>query len=929
MEIVDKGTNKVVYPTSSSDFPYVSENILEGSRQILLSNFSFNGSGVYKLRRKINKANSSTINFLNGNNSEITDVQNLYIQDEKFAYVASNSLPSIRDNGLSEDFLYGDNIKLIQQSVFSGSGFFKDKDFNTNAYTTISFEDSVEFITGDKIFYEASTSRLRNIDRSDLEDGEYYVKVVDSNSIKIFNSFNIIDNNDFCVKFYSDSGDETPSGKHTLTLASQNNKLLSGSKILRKFPIPSNTVNGESEKTIPSSTVGMLVNGTEISNYKSGDKIYYGPVEEIRVLNGGKDYDVIDLPEIKINGGSEEALAIPVITGTIKDINVIPQEFDIEQVADIQIDGGNFKDVVLEPVLVKRRRELLFDARTTTQGGGIGTETNQLLFLEDHNLFTGQKIVYFNNGNPNLSIGIGSSTLINNEFYFASVDNNKTIQLHETFDDAINETNPIEFGGSSFVGSQKFKTADFKNTLTEIKIINSGSFTNRQLFVKSSGISTSNSTINFKDHEFSTGDVVEYFIDPDGSTISGLSTTNRYYVLVNDKDSFQLCNAGIGNTIISNFERKNIVKFSSEGSGYQKFKYPDIKITVNFSPVGTTVESTKTVEVSPVIKGSIEKIYVYSGGLGYGSKTLNFNKIPEISVLNGKEAIVKPNIVLGVLLSTNIEFSGFEYFSVPDLEVFDPTGKGSGAKLKANITDGKISSVTIINKGRNYSNETKIIVKPRGIDGLFEAKIRSLTVNSTEKRSNLYYNLKNKDSGLQFTFNGYSKPLRDSFGEVSSVNSGIIGWAYDGNPIYGPYGLSDPSNENSATKTLIPGYVLDTSKVIDRPSDFSAGFFVEDYFYNNSGDLDERNGRFEKTTEFPNGVYAYHATIDSITSNPVFPYFIGNTFRSKFIPENKNLNQEFNFEDFNLIRNTFPYKITEKFSGYDFVTESKKYLIKK
>ena len=111
----------------------------------------------------------------------------------------------------------------------------------------------------------------------------------------------------------------------------------------------------------------MLVNGTEISNYKSSDKVYYGPLDEIRVLNGGKDYDVIDLPLIKINGGSEEALAIPVITGTIKDISVKPQEFDIEQVADIQIDGGNFKDGKLEPVLVKRRREVLFDARTTTQ----------------------------------------------------------------------------------------------------------------------------------------------------------------------------------------------------------------------------------------------------------------------------------------------------------------------------------------------------------------------------------------------------------------------------------------------------------------------------------------------------------------------------------------------------------------------------------
>ena len=49
------------------------------------------------------------------------------------------------------------------------------------------------------------------------------------------------------------------------------------------------------------------------------------------------------------------------------------------------------------------------------------------------------------------------------------------------------------------------------------------------------------------------------------------------------------------------------------------------------------------------------------------------------------------------------------------------------------------------------------------------------------------------------------------------------------------------------------------------PSGFGAGFFVEDYIFNNSGDLDENNGRFAKTPDFPNGVYAYFA---GITTDP-------------------------------------------------------------
>ena len=42
---------------------------------------------------------------------------------------------------------------------------------------------------------------------------------------------------------------------------------------------------------------------------------------------------------------------------------------------------------------------------------------------------------------------------------------------------------------------------------------------------------------------------------------------------------------------------------------------------------------------------------------------------------------------------------------------------------------------------------------------------------------------------------------------------------------------------------------------------YSEGFFVEDYTYSDDkGDLDEHNGRFCKTPEYPNGVYAYFCT---------------------------------------------------------------------
>jgi hypothetical protein len=119
---------------------------------------------------------------------------------------------------------------------------------------------------------------------------------------------------------------------------------------------------------------------------------------------------------------------------------------------------------------------------------------------------------------------------------------------------------------------------------------------------------------------------------------------------------------------------------------------------------------------------------------------------------------------------------------------------------------------------------------------------------------------------------------------------------------------------------LESGYALNPSNIIDRPL-FPSGFFVEDYEYTNSGDLDENNGRFGRTPEFPNGVYAYFATLDTFLV-PKFPYFIGNKFRSNTIEENSILNQTFDFNNSNLLRNTLPYKVSDNYAKNDFIIET-------
>ena len=90
-----------------------------------------------------------------------------------------------------------------------------------------------------------------------------------------------------------------------------------------------------------------------------------------------------------------------------------------------------------------------------------------------------------------------------------------------------------------------------------------------------------------------------------------------------------------------------------------------------------------------------------------------------------------------------------------------------------------------------------------------------------------------------------------------------------------------------------------------------------------SGNLDEHNGRFCKTPDFEEGVYAYFATVDEFLL-PEFPYYIGETYRGiplkvNTVPGEKIKQSNYDFENSKLIRNTFPYKMFGDGVSYDFV----------
>ena len=874
----------------------------------------------HSLRRVLKKTSSDIVSINHGDDTVTSNVQNVYSDDDgKYMYVASNSLPSyaFRRNSTPSipDITVGTAVTFIGAGTTESGAI--QKETADDQYSIISFPTNAPFLTGNAVVYSPETTAITGL----VTGTTYYVKVLsDPQKIKLYASRSFIPTNEY-LKF--DPLQVGVGGKHTFTLESVYNKEIEPQKLLKRFPLRSEIKDNDGSETT-SDTVGMLINGVEIKNYKSKDKIYYGPLTDIAVINSGTDYDVVNPPLVSItaSGTGVTAYARPVLSGSIQEVFVDPQDVGLDKVISVSITGGNGSGVALKPITENTFREVDFDGRLLSNFGGVGETSETITFLESHNFKDGEEIVYKANGNTPIGVGTfqGSNAnqeryLINNSSYFAKVVNNTTIRLYQSFNDYVSGINTVGFTTASNSGIHKFRAARGKNTLKYIKVTNPGSgYENRQLYVKPVGISTIEHTITFKNHNFKEGDIVEY--QTTGTPITGLSTSDSYYVIKEDSNTFRLANAGVGGTIKSNYNRGLFSTFDNIGSGYHIFKYPDIQVSVNVS-YGST--NTGIITATPIVRGSIIDAYLYEGGTGYGSTTLNFEKKPIITLKTGKDASLYPVVASGRISRVDIRIKGSEYYSTPTLQVI---GDGVGAVLRPVIQNGQITDVVVINSGTNYTQEnTSIRVVPAGRNAILDSSVRSLRINDAERFDSEYLRV-SFDKGLEYSNISYSNDIASNeFGDDGSSHSPIIGWSYDGNPIYGPYGYSDPLDTSSARRVIEPGYVLDSTSVSDRPSGFVPGFFVEDYRYDATGDLDVHNGRFCKTPDFPKGTYAYFAGIatDGLYT-PRFPYFIGDRYKSHY--ETFDTDQDFDFNGSNLVRNTFPYKIGDEYSSNDFITES-------
>lgn len=857
----------------------------------------------------------------------MSDIQNSFLDQDNNTYIAFSGFPSYSDLETTN------RSKTFTQNNISPS--------------VISLNDH-NFINGEKIYYTPESTSGEIVG---LSTGFYYVKKVDNNNLSLCISKENVHSN----LIIPISGIGTGTYKITPASLSQKNlKNQNNFKRIRKVP------KNKSNKLEIRGPIGVTLNGVELYSPVSLNSIYYGQLNRINVLDGGNGYDVINPPEVLIEdviGSSAQAYAC--VEGAISEIILSSPGFDYTGTPSINIIGGNGINSEAEAKIKAFIHNISFSDRF------VSLSENVVNLNTDHKFLDGEEVVYTTDG---LSIGIGStnvgystSRLSNGGTYFIAKIDDFKFSLATTKERALQKTNLIDF--LSFGNrSHTITSKKVRKIIDRIVLKNSGEkYSNKRVIIDSKnyppqnredlfksfvGINTYDNYIFAKNHNFKDGEVLAYFCE--GTEIAGLSTSNYYKVTILDENRFKLSNAGTSSNVSStNYDNKIYENLESIGVGTHTFRYPPITVNIIGSVgIGSTQKADYYDASAYVkVKGNIENIFLKDGGAGYGSSdVIDYLRNPTITLKTGRNGAVKPVIdENGVIDSVYIVNPGENYTSPPELIV---SGPGKYAKLRASVLDGEIVSVEIINGGTGYTQETYISVIPSGNGAKFGADLQEWKINTVARYKSILNVEEYKDT-LQIKSETREKENKicsfyapkeirkllndnldpNTFEELEELNthSPIIGWAYDGNPIYGPYGNAKSIPDTSGTgglKRIESSYELNPLSDSTLRPNYPSGYFIEDYVYTGNGDLDEYNGRFIINGDFPNGSYAYFSTLDSF-KNPQFPYI---TF------EHNNETDSFNYDlirsqsDVYLntgeyVRNITPLGLGEENRRYDFLSD--------
>lgn len=311
------------------------------------------------------------------------------------------------------------------------------------------------------------------------------------------------------------------------------------------------------------------------------------------------------------------------------------------------------------------------------------------------------------------------------------------------------------------------------------------------------------------------------------------------------------------------------------------------------------------------------------------TKDTGYSGEPSVKITSGENGeILLQYDVYGRITSASIVNQGQYYYDTPRLIVTDRSGRGKGAALNCTVNGrGGLATVDVSHSGIDYNPSTTVVtVAPIGEGATAVANIEYYEFNRwdvIEAAPNQFF-----DSGNGFLYPGVASTERNNFAYIADPvllreqlkddgydHSPLIGWAFDGNPIYGPIGYRDAKTRESGLVRQKSGYRKFADRADMIPANgtepglappntaFPRGTFIQDYYYDNrpfssetvdgNDILDLYNGKVCNTPEFPvevypDGVYCYFITVEA-DGEPAFPYIIGPTFKNKPISQRINV----------------------------------------
>jgi len=114
----------------------------------------------------------------------------------------------------------------------------------------------------------------------------------------------------------------------------------------------------------------------------------------------------------------------------------------------------------------------------------------------------------------------------------------------------------------------------------------------------------------------------------------------------------------------------------------------------------------------------------------------------------------------------------------------------------------------------------------------------------------------------------------------TTEHSPIVAWAFDGLPVYGPYGYSDPTDNTSEIVRIKSPWVLREGLRTSGPGGAHTGVYIQDYRLDAtleaaSGYTNRFNVRYSVTPDSPTSpIWHYVCTLDE-NLQPAFPYHVG------------------------------------------------------